>query len=225
MLKETGYQEKIVMLKPWLVEIIDVVKKDLRNEHLKMDKSFCRRHFLGKNPAQIHAIELAPAYEKEIAEGNISLGEFISTRWLLKNTDVYGYFENKLKVVSEDFEKLDELPLDLSQTLVDESVKQFGAKRTYLFSVLNSVVFPKTIYEKLEKQAKDETKKQEEQKAQAEENYTLESLKKRYEREFANLKDRYEKKFNGLEKKYIHDTETLKKQIAALQRKLSGTAE
>lgn len=223
MLKETGYQEKIVMLKPWLVEIIDVVKKDLRNEHLKMDKSFCRRYFLGKNPAQIQAVELAPAYEKEIADGNVSLGEFISTRWLLKNTDVYGYFENKLKVVSEDFENLNELPLDMSQALVDESVKQFGAKRTYLFSVLNSVVFPKTVYEKLEKLAKDETKAQDEKRAQDEENYTVDSLKKRYEREFTNLKDRYEKKFNGLEKKYIRDTEMLKKQITSLQRKLSGT--
>ena len=48
MLKETGYQEKIEIVAPWLDEIVETVKKDLKNEHLKVDKAFCKKYFLGK---------------------------------------------------------------------------------------------------------------------------------------------------------------------------------
>src|SRR4051794_29125719 len=109
MLKDTGYQEKFVMLKTWIPEIVEGVKKDLKNEHLKIDKAFCKRYFLGKSLMQIQTPEMAVAYEKDIADGNAGLGEFIATRWLLKNTDVYGYFEMKLKSLTSDFEALEEL--------------------------------------------------------------------------------------------------------------------
>lgn len=224
MLKDTGYQEKIEMLKAWLPEIVEVVKKDLRNEHLKIDKNFCRRHFLGKNPVQIAAEELAPAYQKEIEEGNSGLGEFIATRWLLKNTDMYGFFEAKIKTLSTDFEKLETLPFDFSRSLLDESIKQFGAKRTYFFSVFNSVVFPQDLYEKLAEFARVETKVVQEVLAKQEDAATIELLQKRQERELTAVRDRFEKKMNGLERKYINDVQALKKQIQVLQRKLSELA-
>ncbi|HEY4831138.1 MAG TPA: hypothetical protein VIH61_01055, partial [Waddliaceae bacterium] len=135
MLKETGYQEKIEMLFPWLEEIIEVLKKDLKSEHLKIDKPFCKKYFLGKNPAQVQVKEMAEAYRTDIACGNVGLGEFIATRWLLKNSDVYGYFEEKLRAITSDFEQLEELPQDLSLSIVKAATLQFGAKKTYLFSV------------------------------------------------------------------------------------------
>jgi hypothetical protein len=220
MLKETGYQEKIEMLKGWLPEIIEIVKKDLRNEHLKSDKAFCRRYFLGKNPAQVQADELAPAYAEEIASGNTGLGEFISTRWLLKNTDIYGFFEARIKTLTADFETLETLPYDFSNSLLEEAVKQFGPKRTYLFSVLNSVVFPKELYQKLQALAQEETRMMAEAILKHEEAMTLEAMQKRHERELVALRDRFEKKFSGLERKYLNDVQALKKQIQILQKKL-----
>lgn len=222
MLKETGYQEKFVMLKLWIPEIVEAVKKDLKNEHLKIDRAFCKRYFLGKNLNQIQPLEMAVAYEKDIAEGNAGLGEFIATRWLLKNTDIYGFFETQLKGMTADFEHLEELSLDVSRNLMEASTKRFGAKRTYLFCVLNSVVFPKSVYAILSAAAIDDTNKEREQIAtQTDED--MPSLKKRYEREFSALRERFESKFSGLERKYVNDIEALKKQIRNLHKKLESS--
>ena len=36
MLKETEYQEKFELIVPWMAQIIEVVKKDLKNEYFKI---------------------------------------------------------------------------------------------------------------------------------------------------------------------------------------------
>ncbi len=220
MLRETGYQEKIEMLAPWLEEIFESIKKDLKNEHLKIDRQFCKKYLLGKNPVHISVPEMIEAYRTDIAAGNVSLGEFIATRWLLKNTDIYGYFEERIKALSDDFEKLEELPQDLSDTLMDSSVKLFGAKKTYLFSVFNSVVFPPSTYACLKELASQETHTLDQESTIQKANETLEALQARHNREMAALTDRFEKKFSGMQKKYLADVECLKKQVALLQKKL-----
>lgn len=221
MLKDAGYQEKIELLSCWLEEIINTVKKDLKNEHLKIDRQFSKKYFLGRNPNTVSIKEMAEAYRRDILDGNVGLGEFIATRWLLKNTDIYGYFETHLKQISEDFENLDELPEELSAKLLKESIERFGAKKTYIFSVFNSVVFPNSAYSGLKELANKESdhKQQEIQEMQIIE--TIESLQKRHGREFSALQDRYEKKLSGLQKKYLKDIEALKKQISSLQKKLN----
>lgn len=221
MLKNTGYQEKIEILKPWLSEIVDVVKKDLKSEHLKIDKGFCKKYFLGKNPLQLNAADLAPAYIQDISEGNVGLAEFIATRWLLKNTDLYGFFEERLKSITPDFEAIDELPEQTSRLLLEEALRQFDATRIYIFSVFNSVVFPKSTYDFLEDLAKKKTTQRKFEERLQEDTETLEGMKKRHMRELNAINDRFEKKMSGLQKKYIQDTENLKKQIALLHRKIA----
>ncbi|MCH9627024.1 MAG: hypothetical protein S4CHLAM2_06580 [Chlamydiales bacterium] len=218
MLKETGYQEKFELLRPWLGRVIETVKKDLRNEHLKVDREFCKRYFLGKNFHRISLEEMAEAYYKDIQGGNTGLGEFITSRWLLKNTDVYGFFEKQLLAISEDFDALDALPEEVATSLLEGSVQTFGPIKTYLFAVLNSVVFPEKLYEDLRNQAENESKKEEE-KVVAE---SLAVMQKRHRRELSALTDRYEKKLSGLQRKYLKDTEGLKEQVSQLQKKLSS---
>jgi hypothetical protein len=222
MLKEMGYQEKIEILAPWLEEIIEVVKKDLKNEHLKIDRQFCKKHFFGKQPSHLQAKEMAAAYRSDIAGGNVGLGEFIATRWLLKNTDIYGYFEEKIKGITVDFETLEQLPHELSVSLMNAAVKIFGAKRTYLFSVFNSVVFPASVYNELKEMAIKETDFLKEEEAERRGKETLEGMQLRHSREMAALTDKYEKKLSGLQKKYLQDTESLKKQLSSLQKKLQN---
>ncbi len=223
MQKETTYQEKIRIVEPWLEEIIDVVKKDLKNEHLKADKPFCKKYFLGKNPAQLSVKEMADAYRVDIAQGNVGLGEFIATRWLLRHTDIYAYFEEKIKGVSEDFEQLDQLPQELSDSLMLSSVKHFGAKKSYLFAIFNSVVFPPTTYSRLKELALQERESTEKEAAAEKIKETVETMQARHVREMTALTDRYEKKLLGMQKKYLNDVAGLKKQIAQLQKKLSCT--
>lgn len=212
MLKETGYQEKIEMLAPWLEEIIDTVKKDLKSEHLKVDRPFCKKYFLGKNPAQIQLKEMVQAYRVDIASGNVGLGELIATRWLLKHTDIYAFFEEKIRPITQDFEQLMELPQEISLLLLQGAVQQFGAKKTYLFSVFNSVVFPPDLYASLRELAAKDVRQEE---------GVSNALEQREKRELAALVDRYEKKLNGMQKKYLQDVASLKKQISTLQKKLT----
>ncbi len=222
MLKETGYQEKFELLRPWLAEIVETVKKELKNEHLKIDKEFCRRYFLGKNFTNVPLHELADAYYKDITGGNVGLGEFVATRWLLKHTDIYDFFEMALKNISEDFDELEELPQEISQPLLKGSLEAFGAPKTYLFSVFNSVVFPKEIYENLRTQAIEESKKARKEAEAKQISESLEAMQKRHTREMSAMSERYEKKLSGMQRKYVNDMEILKKQVGQLQKKLSS---
>lgn len=221
MLKDAGYNVIFELISPWMVEVLDVVKRELRAEHLKIDPVFCRRYFLGKSPNHLTSEEMAVAYSKDIAEGNVGLGEFIATRWLLKHTDVYGFFLERLKEINPDFESIGEIPEPMASTLMEEAILRFGAKKSYLFSIFNFVTFPSEVYKKFRERALAQTKELNEKKEKEEEAKSIEALKSRYEREILASNDRFEKKLSGLQKKYLADVASLKKQIGQLQRKLS----
>jgi hypothetical protein len=209
-MKETTYQQKIPLVEPWIDEIIEAVKRDLKTEHLKKDPSFCSRYFMGKMVNQLNSRELALAYVQDIREGNIALAEFIVTRWLLKNTDIYSFFEDTLGKITADFETLKELDSVLAHELKTASVKKFGAKDTFIFALFNCVVFSEGIYNELREAALQEKVVDEsDQKI-----IDCEKLKERYERKIAALSERYEKKLSGFQKKYLQDIALLKKKLA-----------
>lgn len=222
MYKNSTYKEKFVDLSPWIPLVIDVVKKDLRNEHLKKDFVFIKKFLASKNVHKVTSEELSEAYQKAIQEEEQGeqLAEFITSRWLLKNSDLYEFFEQQLSKINPNFSDLEELTPAQAQDLIDASIREFGAPHTYLFAVLNSVVFPKESFHKLKALAEQhQTKASEEAKLKFDQ-ANVEGMRKEFEREIARLTDKYEKKIAGLEKKYITDVESLKKQIGQLQRKL-----
>jgi hypothetical protein len=222
MLKNTTYQQKFAILKPWLPVILETVKKDLRNEHLKKDVSFCRKYLAGKNLNKLAMEDLVSAYMAAI-EGNDNaeqLAEFVSNRWLLKHSDVYDYFEHELSVINPDFSAIDEIDLANSQKIVDGAVKKFGAVQTYLFSIMNSVVFPDQVLGSLGKNAADELQQNAAEKIQQNEQQNAQMTKAQYEMQIARLTDKYEKKIQGLQKLYQQDVASLKKQISNLQKKI-----
>lgn len=214
------YQVMFQKVDPWLQDILEVVKKDLKQEHLKKDKVFCKKYFLGKGASQVSIEEMVCAYRQEISTGNVGLAEFIASRWLLKNTDVYGFFEKKLTQLSPDFDQLESLEDSFAQELKQEAQRQFSPTRLYLFSVLNAVTFSEEIFEELREAALEYTKKESEKHAQLKEQEDLEAMRKRFEREMRALSGKFEKKLSGMERKYVRDTEMLKGQIRTLSRKL-----
>lgn len=225
MLKDMTYQEKFVVLNDWIPSIIEEVKKDLRHDHLKRDIGFARQFFPSKNPSKLTIEELVSGYDKALAKPEIAeeLGEFISNRWLLKNTDLYYFFEENLKKVTNDFQDLKELERPFADKLAEEASRLFGPGKVYLFSVLNSVVFPKEVLDNLHKEAIRERAKKRELASEDLELKTWQDKEKNYQLQLSRLEDRYEKKILGLQKKYQIDIETLKKQIAALQKKVQET--
>lgn len=224
MLKDTPYREKFTILKKWMPDIIENVKKDLKNEHLKKDLLFVKKHFGGKNVNKLSTEELVEGYMQAIAQEEAAeeIGEFITNRWLLKNTELYAYFEAKLTQISPNFQEIVEIEKDKSLAIIDEAIVHFGAPRTYLFAVLNSVVFPQDVFHILSQRADDHIRQTEEEGKAAAEHKAKDDLKVHYEQQLARQADKYEKKLQGLQKKYLQDVETLKKQVASLQRKLQG---
>lgn len=222
MYKDATYKKKFADLKEWIPSIVETIKKDLRNEHLKNDVYFVKKFLASKNIHKLTTEELAEAYEKAVQdeEQGEQLAEFMTSRWLLKNSELYDFFEKQLSQINPDFASLEEMTKEQARSLIDASNAQYGAPRTYVFSVLNSVVFPEESYETLKRQAKEQKTKQEEVSQFAVEQNNIEQMRGDFEREIARLTDKYEKKLAGLQKKYLVDVEALKKQIAALQRKM-----
>jgi hypothetical protein len=222
MYKNATYKEKFADLKEWIPFLIESVKKDLRNEHLKKDLYFVKKFLSSKNIHKITTEELAEAYQKAILEEEKGeeLAEFISSRWLLKNSELYTFFEGHLSGIHPDFTDLEEIDSAQAQALIEASIRQFGAPHTYLFSVLNSVVFPKESFLSLKAQAEQHQRQEEEKIQEVNEQLSADQMRKNFEREITRLTDKYEKKLAGLQKKYIVDVENLKKQMAQLQRKL-----
>lgn len=224
MLKDITYSQKLTMLKSWINTIIEEIKKDVKQEHLKYDREFTKTYFSSANITKLTANELAVGYVQAIEKNDRveELGEFLANRWLLKNSDMYEHFEEKLRQISPNFTELEVLEEKDAIKLMQDSINEFGAIKTYLFSVLNSVVFPETILKELQHKAIDEKKTEEENREKAITETEEKNKEKFYQQQIARLTDKYEKRILGLEKKYHIDIATLKKQISTLQKKLES---
>jgi hypothetical protein len=228
MYKNASYREKFADLQPWVPDLIESVKKDLKQEHLKKDFHFIKKFFGSKNIHKVTKQEFTEAYQKAIQqdEKGEELAEFIAARWLIKHSDLYHFFEQRLSKIQFDFTLLEELNPMEAKDLIVASTNVFGAVSTYLFAVLNSVVFPKESFVYLKQQAEQQHQwqEQDQQSHPSLDGLNGEELRKTFEKEIARLTDKYEKKLSGLQKKYCTDVESFKKQIAQLQRKLQEKA-
>lgn len=226
MLKDSTYQQKFAILKVWMPTIVENIKKDLKNDHLKKDTHFLKTHFPGKNIDKLNIVELSEGYSKAIAnsEQGESIAEWIAQRWLLKKSDLYAYFERKLAAINPQFDNIEEIEDQKADEMIHEAIQVFGAPDTYLFTILNSVVFSPKQIEALAQKADREVAEKSQIKLEEEEKKSQDKLIANYEQRLARLMDKYEKKLQGFERKYLNDTESLKKQIAALQRQLNSNA-
>ncbi|MEC7839028.1 MAG: hypothetical protein VX777_03195 [Chlamydiota bacterium] len=224
MLKDSTYKEKLAILKEIIPTIVDDIKKDLKNDHLKKDWSFTKTHFNTKNVNKLTSEELANGYINAIDNGADAeaIGEFFANRWLLKNTDLYYFFEQRLEQVASDFNEIEVLEDSTAKSLMEDSISKFGAVKSYIFSVFNSVVFPESTYADFKALATKEKESAAKNKVAQEEASDWKTKEKSYQQQMARMEEKYEKKLLGMQKKYDKDVEMLKKQVANLQRKLGN---
>src|ERR1700722_6714830 len=218
MIKEDSYHIKFEKLSPWIHDIFQLIKKELRNDHLLKSPSFVQKHFPKRPLDKLSIEELSNAYMKEIAEGNEEVGEKVLSRWVLKNAELYHFFVEKLSKINPKYDEIIELSADASSFILNTSVSCYGATATYIFSILNAVVFTEEQLQKLREFALQEKL----QAKPAEEHGSFESVeavKEHYETQMHKLTEKYEKRMLGIERKYVQDVEGLKKQIAQLHRK------
>lgn len=205
-------------LKNWLPDVLTAVKKDLKNDHLHSDPDFYRAYFGNRPQNRLGAEEIFAAYEKELLKGeNEDLSAFVVNRWVFKYGDLYQHFADRLAQISPDFDQLKVLTEDESEKVLKGAAETFGAVPTFLFSILNGVVFPEKVVVRLEKQAAEEKAKLAKQEQSDADQQAVAKNVAALEREIARLND----KILGVQKKYTTDTEALKKQIRALQQKLA----
>ncbi|GAB4228435.1 MAG: hypothetical protein Tsb0021_05740 [Chlamydiales bacterium] len=221
MLKEASYQDKFCLLVPFTSTIILDIKKDLKALHLKNDPIFAKKHFPGKLISRITNEEILKVYTSLIeSTKDEEMLEWISNRWLLLHTDIYYAFEQEISVIYPNFSEISSLQDDLARSLVAKGIQSFGSLKTYIFSVLNSVVYSEQIFQDLRKEALISLNTNEKIISETQ-SQDLETLHHDHQKELAKCKDHYEKRINGLLKKYERDTLALKKQITLLHRKLS----
>lgn len=223
MIKEDPYRIKFEKLQPWIVDIFQVLKKDLRNDHLLKTPSFAQKHFPKRGLDKLSNEEFAAAYVKEISEGDEELGEKVVARWVMKNAELYHFFATELSKINPKFDEIESLTPEISSFLLNTSVSQFGACATYIFCVMNAVVLADEPLQKLRESAiaeKVHTAPEEEKQSFE----TIEVVREHYTKEIRKLTEKFEKRMQGIERKYVQDVDGFKKQISQLHKKLGENA-
>ena len=211
-------ENKFESLRPWLKSILSAIKKDIKTDYLPGDKVFYKAHFGNRPMNRLSQDEIFAAFEKELLAGHESLAEWVVNHWVFKHGDIYTHFADRLSQISPDFNELTELTAVQSEQVL-AGTEAFGVIATYLFSQLNGVVFPASVFEKLRQAALESTEKQEAETSSRSAQESLEQIIERQQRELVRLQDKYESKVAGVLRKYQTDTEALKKQVRALQQK------
>lgn len=218
LLKDSTYQQKFATpLNPWMSSIVEATKRDLKQGPIA-------RKYFAKPSAKLTVEELKEAYLRAIAEDEQgeAIGEWVAQCWLLKKPDLYTYFKDKLSEINPEFDQIEEIESGKAHAIIAEGISQFGARDLYLFTIINAVVFPPQIVEELSAKAEAEVQNAQMEKQAAHEEKSTEKMIANYEQQIARLTDKYEKKLQSFERKYVDDTESLKKQISLLQKRLNA---
>lgn len=215
-------QNQFVIIQPWLPDVLAAIKREIRTDHLANSPSFARTHFGTRPLNRLTFEEIASVYEKNLLLGDEDLSEWVVNRWVFKYGDLYAYFAERLEKVDANYHELELLSEEQSEQVLEGAIACFGAVPTYLFSVLNRVVFPKIVFDRLRAEAEKEDSMKKGQVEEREEAERAADLKVRYEREVVRMQEKFESKISGIMKKYSADVEALKKQIRALQKQVSS---
>lgn len=208
-------------VRPWITQILHAIKKDIKTDHLAVDKNFYRSHFGARPLNKLTVEEIFTVYEKELLGGHEELVEWAVNRWVFKHGDLYQRFADQLSLIHPEFHAIESLTLEQSERLL-ASLGSIPATELYLFSRLNGVVFPEAVFEKLETAAEKES---EVAKAAAAKESAEESMEKELERlrrDANRLKEKFEDKLAGVQRKYQTDIDALKKQVRSLQQKVGS---
>lgn len=226
MTEAKDYRTKFRQLEPWHPLLIAGVQKELIRDHLTKDRAFSKTHFGSLIPQKIPLEKLVEVYRKVVdahPEAEM-IAEFILTRWILKNSDLYYLFEKSLNQITPDFASLTSIEEAAARSLLQEALPQFGAAKCYCFSIINEVVFSPELLEELRDKALTELvqrEKDNECSLQQEAETSLQRRNEWLQAELQRQKERHEKKLLGLQRLHQKEVDAFKKQLASLQRQMA----
>ncbi len=207
-------------VRPWMEQILQVIKKDIKTDHLPGDKSFYKTHFGNRPQNKLTQEEIFATYEKELLAGNEDLSEWVINRWVFKYGDIYRHFAERLGAVNPNFQEIQSLSDAEADMVLAGAQEKFGSAETYIFARLNGVVFSDSVFDRLNQAALQETQSKTQMQEQKNEQESFEQLNARHQREVSRLQEKYEDKLSGIQRKYTSDVEALKKQIRSLQQQI-----
>ena len=205
-------------VRPWMNAILQIIRKDIKTDHLPADRAFYKTHFGSRPLNKLATEEIFMVYEKELLSGNEGLVEWVINRWVFRHGDLYRIFAAELSKINPNFHEITEISDAQAEEVVNAAVNAFGAESTYLFSRLNGVVFSDAIFNRLEKAALKDTEVKASQAAKQSEKESLEQIIERQQRELSRMQEKYEDKLTGVMRKYSTDVEALKNQVRSLQK-------
>lgn len=208
-------ETKFHTLQPWLPEILETIRRDIKTDYLPASATVYRAHFGNRPLNRLTMTEISDALTKELLQGNEDLAEWVVNRWVFKHGEIYSHFAQRLEAIRPDFTELESLTEAESEQVLKGAQESFGVKPVYFFSVLNGVVFPASVFDAL-RAATEAHKEPEEASSSVEDAAASEKHKK----DLAKLAEKYEQKIAGVMKKYTTEVEALKKQIRALQKRV-----
>lgn len=210
-------------VRPWIADILHAIKKDIKADHLAVDRNFYKIHFGARPLNKLTLEEIFTVYEKELLDGNEELVEWAVNRWVFKHGDLYQRFANQLSLIHPEFYTIESLTEEQSERLI-ASLSDSSASEIYLFSRLNGVVFPESIFERLRIAAEKESEEAKAAEVRERDEESVIKELERLRRDASRFKEKYEDKLAGVQRKYQTDIEALKKQIRSLQQKLGNQA-
>jgi hypothetical protein len=211
------WADRFSILSPWFADILNVVKRDCKSEHLRLDPIFVRQHFGGMPVQRITLEDMRAVYLQQILSGHEKLAEFVANRWLFKHMDLYRFFEESLQKISPDFDKIQELSSEQADELIHQACEKFGTEKVFCFVAINDVVVPKPSFDRLQRQALDCLAQRQSEVVPEEEGIEL-----RWRKEMNLLKERHEKKIAELTKKHQQEIQRLQKELAQLTSELNA---
>jgi hypothetical protein len=209
-------------VRPWMDQILQAIRKDIKTDHLPADKFFYKTHFGNRPLNKLTQEEIFAVYEKELLSGNQELGEWVINRWVFKYGDLYRHFAERLSAITPNFQEIQALTDAQAEQVLAGAQEKFGFAETYIFARLNSVVFSDAFFDRLHQAALQETQSKKQVQIEKNEQESLDQLNVRHQRELSRLQEKFEDKLSGIQRKYISDVEALKKQIRSLQQQLSA---
>ncbi len=214
---------KYSLLSPWFEQILQLIKRDCKTEHLSIDPHFVRAHFAGKPVSRISLDEMRSVYLQQILSGHERLAEFIANRWLFRNIDMYRFFETELEKKVPQFDQIKELPQEVAESLIKEAKDRYGIESVFCFSVLNELALPRQVFEQLQKEALEAVSQYEKEgKAKLDsDEKQIELLKE----EMKRLKEKQEKKIDELQRRHKQEVDRFSREIAALKDELKRVKE
>jgi hypothetical protein len=215
---DTTFQQ----LRPWLNEITLAIKKDIKTDFLPGSHAFHRTYFGNRPQSRLSFEEIQEAFAKELLQGNEEMAEWVVNRWVFKHGDLYTHFAERMMAINPQFDEIVEFTLPQSEQVLKGAAEAFGAKAVYFFSILNKVVFPASVLERLRAAAAAEVSAEKSEAVANEQAQDLSKLVERHSREMSRLNEKFEQKIAGVLKKYTLDVDALKKQVRALQQQLAA---